>query len=82
MGKIDCLCDLALDEWAVVKKIDTVGPMRRRFLDIGLICGAKICCVGKSPLGNLRSYLIKGAVIAIRDGDAKGIVIERGDREK
>lgn len=82
MKNIDCLCNLPLNEWAVVKRIDTVGSMRRRFLDIGLISGTRVSCVGESPLGNLRSYLIKGAVIAIRDGDAKGIVIEREGAEK
>jgi ferrous iron transport protein A len=53
--------------------------MRRRFYDIGCTKGAKIHLVGVSPFGNPRAYAICGAVIAIRDEDAKYIRIRVDD---
>lgn len=48
----------------------------RRLMDIGLIKGTTVKCVLKSPLGNPAAYKIRGAVIAIRDEDAKNIEVE------
>ena len=47
----------------------------RRLLDIGLTSGANVECVGKSPCGDPKAYLIRGAVIAIRKDDAKKVRI-------
>ncbi len=69
------LCDLMPMSWATVKRMDTPGEMRRRFLDIGLIEGTDVLCLGKSPAGDPSAYLIRGAVIAIRHRDAATIVI-------
>ncbi len=49
--------------------------MRRRLLDIGMIPGTKIECVGRSPSGDPKAFLIRGAVIAIRSEDSAGIFI-------
>ncbi len=58
-----------------VKKICTYGSMRRRFRDIGLIENTVVECVGKSPSGNPKAFLIRGAVIAIRLEDCRGIFV-------
>lgn len=60
---------------AVVKKLKTKGTMRRRLIDIGLIEKTKICCLGRSPLGDPTAFLIRGAVIAIREEDCKDILV-------
>lgn len=60
---------------ACINKINMAGNFRRRLLDLGFITGSKITALYKSPSGNLTAYLIKGAVIAIRDEDAKNIEI-------
>ena len=52
------------------------GTMRRRMLDIGLVSGAEVECVGQSPMGDPRAYLICGAVIAIRRSDGDKVIIE------
>ncbi len=49
----------------------------RRMLDLGIVRGAKIKALHKSPMGNLTAYFIKGAVIALRDSDAKNILVYR-----
>lgn len=73
------LCDLQLGQCATVTGLKAVGGMRRRLLDIGLIEGTKVECVGRSPGGDPAAYLIRGAVIAIRDCDSADILIERCD---
>ena len=70
------LSDLMPQEWATVKRLDTPQEMRRRFLDIGLIEGTRVLCVGKSPANDPSAYLIRGAVIAIRRRDAQTVAIE------
>lgn len=71
------LCDLRIGHRGVVIALNSVGGMRRRLLDIGLIEGTTVECVGRSPGGDPAAYLIRGAVIAIRDRDSADILIER-----
>ena len=51
------------------------GRMRRRLADLGLIPGAEVSCLGRSPLGDPSAYLIRGAVIAIRRRDAMEVSV-------
>ncbi len=71
------LDDISVDERAVVRALDISGSMRRRLLDIGLIEGTEVECVGKSPCGDPKAFLIRGAVIAIRTEDCKKIIIKK-----
>lgn len=70
------LCDLSVGESALVYKIMSGSDMRQRFLDIGLIENTLVECVGQSPAGDPKAYLIRGAVIAIRNDDAEDILIK------
>ncbi len=71
------LCDLAVGEVARVVAVGNTGPIRRRLLDLGLVPGAVVICVGRSPGGDPAAYRIRGAVIAIRDGDAAPVTVRR-----
>ena len=51
------------------------GSMRRRLQDIGLIEGTKVRCLQKSPSGDPVAYLIRGAVIALREEDANKVLV-------
>ncbi len=64
-------------ECAIVKKINSESGIRRRLMDIGLIENTVVECVGKSPLGDPAAYLIRGAVIAIREKDCSDILVEK-----
>lgn len=77
MAALQSLNDIAEGECAVVSRLLTHGAMRRRFLDIGLTEGAEVECVGASPMGDPRAYLICGAVVAIRKADARSVLIEK-----
>ena len=70
------LNELYVGESAVIDKIESFSAMRQRFFDIGLIENTKVTCVAKSPAGDPKAYLIRGAVIAIREEDAADIVIK------
>lgn len=69
------LHQLPIGKSAIIEQIRCEGSMHRRLLDIGLIEGTRVTCVGRSPGGDPAAYCIRGAVIAIRDTDAKRIHI-------
>lgn len=69
------LNNLRIDESGVVKSVNCAGNKKRRFLDIGIVSGTKITALFKSPGKNPIAYLIRGCVIAIRNEDAKDIVM-------
>ena len=71
------LCDLAPGQRAVVRQLRTEGSMRRRFLDMGLMEGAEVECVGRSPWGDPAAYRFCGAVVALRARDSRTILVER-----
>ena len=72
-----CLSDIGPGECAQVCRIDAESGIRRRLLDIGMIEKTNVRCVGRSPAGDPAAYLIRGAVIAIRKADCRGITVYR-----
>lgn len=70
------LCALPVGSGARVKTLLSTGAMRRRLQDIGLTAGAYVKCVLKSPSGDPAAYLIRGAVIALRNKDSAEILVE------
>jgi ferrous iron transport protein A len=44
-------------------------------MDIGLVENTPVECLGRSPGGDPSAYLIRGAVIAIRADDCRGITV-------
>ncbi len=71
-----CLNDIEPGQFAQIRELCTDDNMHRRLLDIGLIENTKVKCIGKSPFGDPKAFLIRGAVIAIREEDCKGIIID------
>ena len=76
MKKCQSLNDVSPGESAVIKEICSVGSIRRRLLDIGLIENTRVSCVGQSPLGDPVAFMIRGAIIAIRRDDCCNIYIK------
>lgn len=70
------LYDIPLGGRAKIKKVEACEDIRRRLLDIGLTKGTEIECVLINPGGSLIAYMIRDALIAIRDNDAKKILVE------
>ena len=59
-----------------VKKVISNSSIKRRLLDIGLTPGTIIERELENFSGNLSAYMIRGALIAIRNEDASEIVVE------
>lgn len=60
-----------------VKALRSEGAMKRRLQDLGIIEGTKIKCVLKSPSGDPCAYLIRGAVIALRNEVSSEILVNK-----
>lgn len=69
------LLDLKLDKTGTINNINCTPEIKKRFLDLGFIKSTKITPVLTSPAGNIRAYLIKDTLIAVRDQDASNISI-------
>ena len=70
------LNSIDVGEYAEIAELLTKGSMRQRLLDIGLTPDTRVQCVGKSPAGDPKAFLIRGAVIAIRKEDCDEILIK------
>lgn len=60
---------------ALVQSLSATGAMRKRFLELGLIEGTRVACLHRSPSGNPAAFLIRGAVIALRNEDAAQVLV-------
>ena len=72
------LSDILPGQSARVKSLLVHDGMRRRLMDIGLIENTAVECVGQSPAGDPKAYLIRGAVIALRREDCENIAVVTG----
>ena len=63
-GQSGIICGIYCDE-----------NMSRRLLDMGLVNGTSVKCAGSNPGGNMHSFLIHDAVMAIRVSDCKNISV-------
>ena len=66
---------LNVGDSAEILRLENKGSIRRRLFDIGIIAGNSISCVLKAPLKDPSAYLVKGAVVAIREKDSKKIIV-------
>jgi len=76
-GQLCALNELKCGEMARVRILNAEAGMRRRLQDIGLIEGALVGCLMVSPLGDPIAYMIRGAVIALRNEDASFVRVEK-----
>lgn len=81
MYKTVLMKDLQVGQAGTVHGIYLSGSMRRRMQDIGLIKGTRVECVGRSPLKDPAAFLIKGAVIAVRNGESEKITVSVEEKE-
>lgn len=67
------LCDLNLGESAYVTRINSKSDMCIRLYDLGLVEGTNIKLILIN--NGIRAYLFRNSLIAIRDKDAKDIIV-------
>lgn len=73
MNAVSTLASLEVGQSAYVEQVTGEGAMCRRLMDLGLIPGTRVTCVARAPRGGPAAYLIRGAVIALRGRDARGV---------
>ncbi len=72
----ETLDQLGVDQTAWVTSVELPdGQMRRRLQDLGIIEGTRVVCKQIAPSGNPKSFLVRGATIAIRTEDSKHVFI-------
>ncbi|MBR4933400.1 MAG: ferrous iron transport protein A [Clostridia bacterium] len=70
------LCDVSIGcTGKIICAAHCECAMTHRLHELGFTREASITCVGKSPLGGMSAYLVRGAVIALRDRDAVDISV-------
>ena len=74
------LTELESGENCRVEKLCLAGDMRRRLMELGLTEGANVACVLCGS--GIRAYLIRGAVIALRDEDGQHIKVTPQNSKK
>ncbi len=72
------LSELKEGESGEVECVKTGRRMRNRLSSLGIIRGTKVICLHRSFSGGMTAYLVKGAVIAIRNGDSSCIFVKSG----
>ena len=66
---------LGIGESAAVLRLTAEDGMRRRLASMGFVAGQRVTCLMRSFLGDPAAYRILGAVVALRRGDARKILI-------
>lgn len=70
------LNNIDIDKEYKVLSLNVDENILRRFLDIGLIPGTKIKKVLISPFKGISAYSIMDSIIAIRDKEVEGVIVE------
>ena len=74
-----CLNDLQMGEVGVITSLMAQGSIKRRLLDIGLVDDTEVQCISNSPSQDPKAFLIRGAVIALRNEDCQNVLIRKDD---
>ena len=69
------LAALEEGESGYVESVSTHLALKHRLQDLGLIPGTRVTCMARSPAGDPCAYLIQGALIALRQTDAREITL-------
>ena len=73
---LDKLCE---GECGILCRIDGAHPLKARLSDLGWTEGTPVRCVRVSPLGDPVAYGVRGAVLALRRADSRGISVRRAE---
>ena len=70
------LRDASIGSTVVVKKIDGVGPVKRRIMDMGITKGVELYIRKVAPLGDPVEITVRGYELSLRKADADIIEVE------
>ena len=67
--------DLTIGQSGVISQVGGEGPLRLRFLDMGLIPGTVVTYVKAAPMGDPIEIRVRGYELTLRVSDAKNIEV-------
>lgn len=70
------LKEIKCGETVKVKKIDGLGAIRRRIMDMGITRGCEVYVRKVAPLGDPIEITIRGYELSLRKADAEMILVE------
>lgn len=70
------LNELSINKIGVIHNIDSSESFKRRLLNLGIVKGSYIKPIYKAILKDPTAYLVKNSVIALREEDAKNILVK------
>ena len=59
-----------------IKKIGSIGPLKRRLMDMGVLIGEEISVEKIAPLGDPIEITVKDYKLSLRKKEAQGIEVE------
>jgi ferrous iron transport protein A len=68
--------DIKCGQSATVVKIESVGAIKRRIMDMGILKGVSVFVRKVAPLGDPIEITVRGYELSIRKEDAKNIIVE------
>ena len=79
MDKTIPLSDLREGERAVIHMLKTDDSTAARLRGIGFSEGTEVFCAGSGLFKDPAAYRVKGALIALRYRDARGVLCRKGE---
>lgn len=70
------LLSIKKGEKATIKKLENEEEMKNRLMDLGFTPSGKAVFLFEAPSGDPKAFLIRGAVVALRNSDCAKIKIE------
>lgn len=77
MEEMQTLGMLKPGQAGLVSRVTGEESIHRRLMDIGLVENTKVVCLGRKSKKGMSAYLIRGAVIALRRGDADCVYLKQ-----
>lgn len=69
--------NLKINESGVVIGNEVKGDNKQNIINLGFSNGARVKCLYFSPFGDPVAYLVKDVIVALRQEDAKNIIVMR-----
>ena len=70
------LAKLKPGEKGTITAIGTIGPLRRRLMDMGVLVGVEVKVLKVAPLGDPIEITVKNYNLTLRKKEAEGISVE------
>lgn len=64
------------EQGRIVKLESTIGPLRRRLMDMGVLPGELVKVEKVAPMGDPIEITVKGYKLSLRKAEARGIELE------